>query len=360
MPRWDGVSRFLYEIIPKLKDKFEIEAIVPNYGKTNDTIKIKKVPLMKLKVNDYQIARFDFSIKNDIKSSDIVFINSIDPIGALSILYSKKYNKPTIVYLHSIDWALWSKSIGFMEGFLRKIFLLYAKWLYNKSTIIIVPYKEVIEILNKNGIKKPDFTVVSLGVNTENFSPVDKNEKKEIRKKYDLDNDKIIIGYVGRVTREKGINILLEAFESLKRENDNIQLLVAGKGIPNIVNPLKEKPGVIYREFNDDSSKLIKALDIFVMPSLIETTSLVTLEAMSCEKIVIASSVGYVKQYIEDKENGFLFNRGNSSQLKIKLDFAIKNIDKLEKLKKRARETVLNRFNWSTTAEKIIKVVNEF
>jgi 1,2-diacylglycerol 3-alpha-glucosyltransferase len=227
-----------------------------------------------------------------------------------------------------------------------------------------VPYSEIIEILNKNNIKKPDFAVVRLGVNTEKFKQPEKEEINRVREKYHIEKNKIIVSYIGRVSREKGINVLIEAFESLKREYEekyeNVQLLIAGKGIPEITNNIKNRPGIIYREINEDSSNIMKAIDIFIMPSLIETTSLVTLEAMSTQKIVIASSVGFVKQYIEDRENGFLFNRGNASQLKIKLKFALDNINRLDDMRRKARETILNRFIWENTAQEIIKILDEF
>ncbi|MCK5025745.1 MAG: glycosyltransferase family 4 protein, partial [Nanoarchaeota archaeon] len=107
--------------------------------------------------------------------------------------------------------------------------------------------------------------------------------------------------------------------------------------------------GIKYIESKDDVIPYLQAMDIYVLPSLTETTSLSTLEAMSCGCAVISTKVGLVKRYIKDKVNGSFFPKGNATALKIKLNWLIENPGIRAKLGRNARETVKAKFNWEKT-----------
>ncbi len=81
-------------------------------------------------------------------------------------------------------------------------------------------------------------------------------------------------------------------------------------------------------------------MDCYVLPSLTETTSLSTLEAMSCGLAVFATRVGYIKNYIKEGENGYLFPKKNAYLLSKKLELVAKDEKLRARLGKKARETV--------------------
>ena len=104
--------------------------------------------------------------------------------------------------------------------------------------------------------------------------------------------------------------------------------------------------------FVDNVVPYLQAMDIYVLPSLTETSSLSTLEAMSAGLPVIATCVGAIPDYIISNKNGILFNPRD-------VDFLIKIIVDLyvhkelgDKLGKNARETA-SKFKWEDTIKKI-------
>ena len=103
---------------------------------------------------------------------------------------------------------------------------------------------------------------------------------------------------------------------------------------------------------------MLQAMDIYVLPSLTETTSISTLEAMSCGLPVVVTPVGYVKHYIKDGKNGLLFPKKNSGMLAKKLNLLIKEERLRNKLGAEARKTVIKSFNWEKTVKGIEKALN--
>ena len=117
--------------------------------------------------------------------------------------------------------------------------------------------------------------------------------------------------------------------------------------------------GIKYIKSKDNVIPYLQAMDIYVLPSLTETTSLSTLEAMSCGCAVISTKVGLVKRYIKDKVNGSFFPKGNASALKVKLSWLVENPDIRTELGRNARETVKAKFNWERTEIGIRKALED-
>jgi glycosyltransferase involved in cell wall biosynthesis len=109
----------------------------------------------------------------------------------------------------------------------------------------------------------------------------------------------------------------------------------------------------------DNVVPYLQAMDVFVLPSLTETSSLATMEAMACGLPVIATPVGAIKDYIENGVNGFLFPRRDVDALAGKLDALLKSPKARDAVGKAARETIAQRHTWEQVAQKIVFVLHE-
>jgi glycosyltransferase involved in cell wall biosynthesis len=153
---------------------------------------------------------------------------------------------------------------------------------------------------------------------------------------------------------------LYRAFNKLYKENSNVRLLIVGGGIEEQEEMLKSKPGIIFTGSKDDVVPYYQAMDIYVLPSLIETTSLTTMEAMSCGLPVLSTKVGFVKDYIKHNTNGMFFPKRNSYILRKKIENLIENRKLREDLGKNARETIKEKFRWMITVQKIKKILESY
>ena len=360
LPRWDGIARFLHSLLPGLLDKYEITVIAPDFGPLEmDELNLIRFKSRKIKIGDYSPPKVVYKIlKDEIKNTDLIFIQTTGPIGNKAILLGKYYKKPTILYVHSLDWELFSKSLPRFRKIVRFITKYYIKFLYNSVDLLIVPYLELKEILKRYGIYKPEIAVTRLGIDLNKYKPpLDKNQAK---KNIGIEPDRFVIGYVGRISREKDIPTLLTAFKSLRREIPNVTLLVIGSGIKKLEDRLLLEKNVIFKGKQDNVVPYLQAMDAYVLPSHTETTSLSTIEAMACAVPVVVTPVGYVKTYVSDKYNGLFFPFGNDLVLKLKLKLLIEDKELKEKISKNALESVKKRFNWKNTQKRIEFILSQF
>ena len=157
----------------------------------------------------------------------------------------------------------------------------------------------------------------------------------EVRKHPRKSDDVVVqLGFVGRLSNEKGVEILLQAFSRLLEEF-RLELHIVGDGplkksIEEKITELKLSSYVKMHGFVRTPGEIYKKLDMLVMPSLTEGTPLTLLEAMSFGLPVVASAVGGIPEIINDGDNGILVKPGDVEQLikKIKQLIVDKNIRK--------------------------------
>ncbi|MEK6845682.1 MAG: glycosyltransferase, partial [Nanoarchaeota archaeon] len=295
-------------------------------------------------------------IKEKIKETDIVFIQGPAMASFLGIYYGHKYHKPTLLYTHTIIWELFEK---FAPKIIRRLFFRILKWgsiqIYNRCTEILVPYHELKSQLEREGITAP-ISVARLGVDIDQFSPT--KDKTLAKTKLGISPESFVIGYVGRVSKEKNMYTLREAFRKL-RHKKRVFLLIVGDGPEKEVQPFKELRNCQVTGFVNNVEDYLKAMDLFIMPSLTETTSLATLEAMSTGLPVIATKVGFIKQYLVKGHNGLFFPRNSSTLLAIKIDQLMRNRELREKLAQNARKTVTYSFSWDRSMNKIKRLLGK-
>jgi glycosyltransferase involved in cell wall biosynthesis len=121
---------------------------------------------------------------------------------------------------------------------------------------------------------------------------------------------------------------------------------------------MKQK-NMILAGSKDNVVPYLQAMDIYVLPSLTETTSISTLEAMSCGLPVVVTPVGFIRRYIKEGKNGVFFPKRNSGILARKLNGLIKSESLRQKLGSNARKTVIQKFNWDRTVKGIESALNK-
>lgn len=357
-PKVDGTLKFVEEFVKRAQDSFELSLLVPDLGQRHSNKTVDKVtyvqpsrflqmsgyPSMKLSVHNFH------RIKQAVQDADLIFIQGPALISYVSIYYAHRYHKKSIFYLHVISWELFAKFVPplfsrLVQSITRKISIFF----YNRCTLIIVPYLDLQHVLLHAGVNIP-ITVARLGVDIDLLTPP--RSKRESKLQLQLDPGKLIIGYVGRISKEKNITTLFNAFCKLK-EQQKVFLLMVGDGPAEQLEKFKSLPNCRVTGFVPNVQEYLQAMDIFVMPSLTETTSLATLEAMSCGLPVIATKVGFMRHYIVKGHNGFFFPRGSAAMLAAKLEKLITDAQLRETLGRNARRTIAHSFSWERSINKI-------
>ncbi len=174
-------------------------------------------------------------------------------------------------------------------------------------------------------------------------------KKKGFLKEIGLSGDEKIVGFIGRLEKQKGVQYLIEAIKILNRENPSIYTLLIGDGKEkDTLERYSQYNGckAIFLGWKENASRYLDSFDLLVLPSLWEGMPNVVLEAMKQGVLVIATSVGGNIEIIDDGKTGFLIKPGNSQLLaeKIKMVLSLSESEKASIIKN-AKNKVMKNFN---------------
>lgn len=221
--------------------------------------------------------------------------------GALTRLRLPGKHVPTLYTPHAfrtMDPTLGSKGQLLYGGIER----LLGDWLTDR--LICVSQDEYNHALSI-GIPEARLRIVVNGVNAPPIS-----QRAAVRKRYGIPQDALVFGFVGRMTRQKAPERLVEAFIRIARELPQAQLLMIGVGeLADAVTDMIKAAGLEHRARLDSSVPGVAAIDAFdvvVMPSRYEAMSYVMLEAAAAGKPLLLADVGGARTVLEPGKNGYI------------------------------------------------------
>src|SRR5262249_24911741 len=138
-----------------------------------------------------------------------------------------------------------------------------------------------------------------------------RRSQQELRHELGLPMDRFIIGTIGRLVPEKAHHLLIQAAASLREAHPEAYYVIAGDGalLPSIQKMAVDLQIADRFRFLGVCSRvpeLLKALDVFILPSISEGLPMVVLEAMAAHKPIIATGVGAVPQVLVQEQSGLL------------------------------------------------------
>jgi len=352
-----GVSVLIYNIAKVLKnsDKVNLEICYASfkgiYGKEVEKMGIKVFDLkMKNGYDLFNALRIFRILKNN--DFDIIHLHYFTPL--LRILVYLFSNKITVITEHgSIKSELLGKRWIIMK-YIQKIL----KNTCDAYTAVSIDSKNDLII---NGLSKPENTyMIYNGIDTELFKP-DYSKNEELRQKFSISNDTIVIGTVRGLIPKMGIDHLIYASEKIISRNKNVKFLIVGDGI--LRNELEQlcKELNVFEHFiflgdRKDIPELLNIFDIFVMPSVWETFGIAAIEAMAVEKPVIGYAVGGLAEVIKNNESGVLIKERNFNELATEIEKLVNNEKIRIELGKKARQFVLNNFSINKTVDNFVNL----
>ncbi|MBN2143518.1 MAG: glycosyltransferase [Candidatus Aureabacteria bacterium] len=200
------------------------------------------------------------------------------------------------------------------------------------------------------------------GVNTDFFNT--DYQRSDIRTKHRLQTSDYIMIFVGRLVKEKGIYLLLDAFKEVSTNHQDLRLVVVGSGKENEMikkfisdHDLSQKIRLTGPLQTPEVAEYVKCADVLVLPSDGEAWGNVIDESLFCGVPVIATRVGGIPELVKNNETGLLIPPGNLSALIQALQFMLQNKEKYKK-----EIVAFNHFSGMTvdqTAKKVISVYDE-
>jgi glycosyltransferase involved in cell wall biosynthesis len=187
-------------------------------------------------------------------------------------------------------------------------------------------------------------------IDIETFIP--KKSKDELRQEFGVSDLDFIIGSVGRIVKEKGYDILLQAMNLLRERGYSFKCIIVGDG--KYLDTLKSNArtanlskDVIFTGFRSDIADILQIFDIFALPTLDEGFGISIIEAQIMGLPVIASSVDAIPEIIQNGYNGLLVPPNDPYSLANEMEYLYKNAGRRSEIGIKARESVVERFSAS-------------
>lgn len=311
---------------------------------------------------------------------------------ALQISLDLRKNDYDIVHVH--NFSQFVPIIRYFNPRIKIVLHMHCEWLSQldhkriehriEKTDLVIGCSEF--VINKVKQRFPEqaekaYSVYN-GVNLENFSSKSRN-------RIEGGSDNVRLLYVGRVSPEKGIHILLDAFLILRESLNNVQLDIVGslgaapyeymvlisddpkvRGLESfyhglfkrdryyssltnqLLSEVAENVNFVGAVPHSEVVKYYHQADVLVNPSFSEAFGMSLVEALACQVPIVASRIGGMIEIIEDSSGGFLVEAGDANMLADAISAVILN-DDMEASFKPSKLNNLHKFTWLAISENL-------
>ena len=314
--------------------------------------KIKATPVYALKLLCLIASQFFVSLYEILsKKIDIINAHWLIPQGFIGVILKMLTGRKLVITVHGSD------VLTLNGGLLRKVkrfTLKHADKVVVNSSATLAACQDL--------YPHRDYALIPMGVDMDRFAPAPKS--KRLIKKHKLRG--LTILFVGRLTKEKGLDKLVDAIGLLKNEK-NYTLLVVGEGpekatIQQQAVRLGLKSRVVFAGWvpQDKLTEYYTTADIMVGPSLHEALGLVFIEAAACGLPVLATNTGGVKDVVKHDVTGLLIDQPEPELIAQELRPILTKPAALKRLSKNSRAHVVKNYSWQHVGELYAKLLRSF
>jgi len=287
-----------------------------------------------------------------LKRPDVVHIATEGPLG-WSALRAAMYLKLPVSTDYRTNFQSYSTHYG--VGFLYKPIMAYLKKFHNLAGCTMVPTEALRASLAAVGFQR--LKVVSRGVDTVAYDPAHRSDA--LRQQWGLAPQDLAVLCVGRLAKEKNLDLLLRAFEAIQARQPSARLVLVGHG--PMLQELKLKcPGAIFtgQLRGHTLAEHYASADLFLMPSLTETFGNVTTEAMASGLPVVAFNYAAAAEMIVSGVNGRLAAMRDAEDFVFAASQVAAQPVQLKSMAAAARQTALG-LDWACIVEKFENELQE-
>lgn len=273
-----------------------------------------------------------------------------------------KYHLPIVATIHATERGRNNGIKGPTQEYISSV-----EWQLQNEAWRVIVCTEFMKRECESALHTPwdKMDVIYNGVDIGKFVLPDFNadEKAAFRAQFAAPEEKIIF-FVGRMVREKGVQVLIEALPKIRWGYHDAKLLIVGGGhrqhLVNLAAYIGMERHVYFTGFVPDEElmKIYGIIDIACFPSLYEPFGIVALEAMAAKVPVVTSDAGGLPEVVLNNVTGITTYAGNANSLADGLLKILHEPDTARRLADDASARLLTDFNWDNLARQTIGVYN--
>lgn len=272
------------------------------------SVEFKKYPGYRVVVSPSNM--LEFMRKEKV---DIIHSHGLASMAILSLTASRALKIPHVLTFHTMAHEAFNhySPVPIRQEMSNVLVWMYLRNLLKRPEVVIAPSKPVKEELLANRIWMKACEVVPTGVDCDRFTP--EKYDKDFLKRYGLQGKRVVL-HVGRLSKEKRLDIVLGALAELAPTEPDLALLVIGTGpasdfFKEQAKSLGIQDRVVFTGYvsDDELPAAYASCESLVIASTFETQGLVILEALASGTPVVGIRFRAIPEFIEEGKNGCLF-----------------------------------------------------
>lgn len=353
-PFINGVSTSVYMLKKALEKKgHQVYVVTMNnesfhYGYDEDNTVIR-IPGLPIGIYDYRVSTvYPLKAMNIIRKwkLDVIHSHTEFSVGTFARFIARQYNIPLVHTYHTLyEDYIYYITKGYFDKPSKKVVEYLTQFYCDKTANeLIVPTKKIYDLFKEKYNVDKNIYVIPTGIEIDRFyeENINPDSVDEVRKKIGVSKKDFNIVFVGRLAKEKNVDLLLSAQEMINEKEDNINLIIIGDGpdmeeYKETAKKLKIDKHVIFvgKVPWEDIPKYYHVADVFATASTSETQGLTVIEAMAASVAPICIDDESFRNTVIDGLNGRIFK---TKKEYVDIVFELyKDRKKLSSLQKQAR-----------------------
>ncbi len=306
-PEVNGVATTTAQFVDGLRRRgHAVQLVRPRQPADAGPLIPRDVLMRGLPIPNYPHLRMGLPAGRELKSlwterrPDVVHVATEGPLGWSALRAALALGLPVTSDFRT---NFHSYSRHYRLGWLRRPIVAMLRRFHNAAACTMVPTDAVRQELQAEGFER--VVVVPRGVDVHHYSPVWRSQT--LRAAWGVQEQDLVVGYVGRLAPEKNLGLLLEAFRAVQSQQPRARLVLVGDG-PMRAELRAACPGAVFAglRHGDDLASHYASMDLFAFPSQTETFGNVTTEALASGLPLVAFEHAAAGQLVRTGHNGLL------------------------------------------------------
>jgi len=333
-----------------VKDGKDIVVVTSRLEISSNGIPIKNFPpIGEFELPEYELQKLSFppvlQMVDYIQREKFteVIISTPGPVGLVALIAAKTLGLRTSGIYHT-DFPQY---VGILtdDRSLETLTWVYMHWFYSQMDIIYVNSEHYRRCWIERGIPAEKLKIFPRGLDTTMFHPGKRNSG--FREKFGARNGEPVLLYVGRISKEKDLDVLAAAYRKVRETHRCARLVLVGDG-PYLKELRENLPDAVFTGYlsGGDLAKAFASADIFVFPSTTDTFGNVVLEAMASGLPAIVSDTGGPRELVKNGVTGYVTRSLDVDDFSIAMERLVTDADLRKKMQVNALAAVQDR-DWS-------------
>jgi len=359
-PTVDGIVRYLDYLIPELLHQGHHVTVLCPRLRGFDYSQLEQLGLAVVpawtspwKVNAYYFALPNARFVRAIRQADAVVLHSLMPLGLLGGLLAKLFGKKVALFCHHDERVILQRILRLKPPLVRLLFSLIRKYYRQVVEVFFHATERFKRKLLFFGVQERQIIRTPFAIDKSRFHPY---AEKDLRQKYHLPKEAFIATYLGRLSVEKNVETIIKALDKAMTFVPELYALIVGTG-PDKEKILQQErrnadrfifPGFIP---DDELQSHYACSDLFVTPTLNESSCFTVFEAMACQTPVLTAKKDHDPEIRHGVNALLIENVLDSQEIMENVLLAISNKQLRERIAKNGYR-LISSYSWKNHAER--------